>query len=66
MLIQIQQLKADLLQAMDDIDSLVDTNRLNVQLLAFIPAGLTLLFGSHALFLFWINIRIKDSRLPRE
>ena len=29
MLIQIQQLKADLLQAMDTIDSLVDSNRLN-------------------------------------
>ena len=38
MLIQIQQLKADLLQAMDQIDTLVDANRLNVQLVASIPA----------------------------
>lgn len=57
MLIQIQQLKADLLQAMDTIDSLVDSNRLNVQLLASIPALLILFYGTRTLFLFWSNIR---------
>mmetsp|Transcript_7561 Transcript_7561/g.17157 ORF Transcript_7561/g.17157 Transcript_7561/m.17157 type:complete len:937 (+) Transcript_7561:61-2871(+) len=66
MLIQIQQLKADLLQAMDQIDNLVDANRLNVQLLASIPAVLILIFGTRALFLFWSNIRMKDFRLPHD
>jgi nuclear-control-of-ATPase protein 2 len=65
MLIQIQQLKADLLQAMDQIDNLVDANRLNVQLVASIPALLIIIFGTRALFLFWSNIRMKDFRLPR-
>ena len=36
LLIQIQQLKTDLLVAMGTIDDLVDANRLNVQLLASI------------------------------
>ncbi|KAL7537324.1 hypothetical protein ACHAXR_007735 [Thalassiosira sp. AJA248-18] len=65
MLIQIQQLKADLLQAMDTIDNLVDANRLNVQLVASIPAVLILFWGTRALFLFWSNIRMKDFRLPQ-
>ncbi len=65
MLIQIQQLKTDLLQAMDQIDNLVDANRLNVQLVASIPALLIIIFGTRALFLFWSNIRMKDFRLPR-
>ncbi|KAL9179343.1 hypothetical protein ACHAXT_008633 [Thalassiosira profunda] len=66
MLIQIQQLKADLLQAMDAIDSLVDSNRLNVQLIAAIPAVLILVYGTRALFLFWSNIRMQDFRLPHD
>ena len=40
MLMQIQQLKAGLLRALEDIDSLVQSNRLNVRLLAAIPAAL--------------------------
>ena len=63
-LIQIQQLKADLLQAMDQIDNLVDSNRLNVQLVASIPAVLILIFGTRALYLFLSNVRMKDLRLP--
>ena len=59
MLIQIQQLKADLLQAMDQIDNLVDANRLNVQLVASIPAFLILLYGTRALFLFVSSARMK-------
>ena len=66
LLIQIQQLKTDLLQAMDTIDSLVDANRLNVQLVAAIPAVLILFFGTRALFVFWSNIRMQDFRLPRD
>eukprot|EP00578_Thalassiosira_sp_NH16_P000225 CAMPEP_0181134846 /NCGR_PEP_ID=MMETSP1071-20121207/32306_1 /TAXON_ID=35127 /ORGANISM="Thalassiosira sp., Strain NH16" /LENGTH=917 /DNA_ID=CAMNT_0023221393 /DNA_START=223 /DNA_END=2971 /DNA_ORIENTATION=+ len=66
MLIQIQQLKTDLLQAMDQIDNLVDGNRLNVQLVASIPAGLILFYGTRALFLFVSNVRMKDFRLPRD
>ncbi|KAL3822259.1 hypothetical protein ACHAXA_005892 [Cyclostephanos tholiformis] len=66
MLIQIQQLKSDLLQAMDSIDNLIDANRLNVQLVASIPAVLIIIYGTRVLFLFWSNIRIKDFRLPRD
>eukprot|EP00956_Cyclotella_meneghiniana_P039884 scaffold181853_cov36-Cyclotella_meneghiniana.AAC.1 len=66
MLIQIQQLKADLLQAMDQIDNLVDANRLNVQLVASIPAVLILFWGTRALFLLWSNVRMKDLRLPKD
>jgi hypothetical protein len=66
MLIQIQQLKSDLLQAMDSIDNLIDANRLNVQLVASIPAVLIIFFGTRLLFVFWTNIRNKDFRLPRD
>eukprot|EP00984_Skeletonema_dohrnii_P015840 scaffold6939_cov117-Skeletonema_dohrnii-CCMP3373.AAC.3 len=66
MLIQIQQLKADLLQAMDTIDVLVDANRLNVQLIAGIPALLIVIYGTRAAFLFWSNIRMKNFRLPHD
>lgn len=66
MLIQIQQLKADLLQAMDQIDNLVDANRLNVQLVASIPAVLILVYGTRALYLFWTSIRMKDFKLPHD
>lgn len=48
LLIQIQQLKTDLLVAMGTIDDLVDANRLNVQLLASIPS--VLLVGLFASF----------------
>ena len=65
MLIQIQQLKADLLSAMDQIDLLVDANRLNVQLIASIPAFLIIFLGTRALVLFISNLRMKDFRLPR-
>jgi len=66
MLIQIQQLKADLLMAMDQIDNLVDANRLNVQLVASIPAVLILFFGARAFYLFWSSARMKDFRLPHD
>lgn len=66
MLIQIQQLKADLLQAMDTIDDLVDANRLNVQLIAGVPALLIVTYGTRAAYLFWSNIRMKNFRLPHD
>lgn len=66
MLIQIQQLKADLLQAMDTIDVLVDANRLNVQLVAGVPALLIVIYGTRAAYLFWSNIRMKNFRLPHD
>lgn len=51
---------------MDQIDNLVDANRLNVQLVASIPAVLILFWGTRALFLLWSNVRMKDLRLPKD
>uniref|UniRef100_A0A7S1BBG8 Nuclear control of ATPase protein 2 n=1 Tax=Corethron hystrix TaxID=216773 RepID=A0A7S1BBG8_9STRA len=48
-LVQVQQLKAEMLRAFGAIDDLVDANRLNVQLLAAIPSVL-LAFGATRLF----------------
>lgn len=53
-------------EAMDQIDNLVDANRLNVQLVASIPAVLIIFWGSRALYLLWSNVRMKDLRLPRD
>ena len=44
LLIQVQQLKTGMLQAMGSIDHLMDANRLNVQLLTAIPAFLLVTF----------------------
>lgn len=38
MLIQVQFLKRELFKAMEALDEVVDSNRLNVQLLAAVPA----------------------------
>lgn len=46
LLIQIQQLKAGMLHAMSSIDVLVAANRLNIQILAAIPAVLIVYFGT--------------------
>ena len=59
MLIQIQQLKAGLLKAMGSIDDLVDKNRLNVQLLASIPAFILVSYGSKLLFSFIVGLRMQ-------
>mmetsp|Transcript_32274 Transcript_32274/g.95066 ORF Transcript_32274/g.95066 Transcript_32274/m.95066 type:complete len:999 (-) Transcript_32274:1283-4279(-) len=59
MLIQVQQLKAGLLKAMGSIDDLVDKNRLNVQLLASIPAFILVTYGSKFLFSFIVGLRMK-------
>lgn len=62
LLIQVQQLKAGLLSALDNIDTLVKSNRINFQLLATIPAAI--LFWALLRFLFRsiYNIRAKDLR----
>ena len=44
LLIQVQLLKTELLKAMGALDDLVDANRLNMQLLASVPA--VVLFGA--------------------
>jgi hypothetical protein len=51
---------------MDSIDNLIDANRLNVQLVAAIPAVLIIFYGTRALYTLWSNIRRKDFRLPRD
>lgn len=50
---------------MGSIDHLVDSNRLNVQLLAAIPAFLLLSFGSRVFFTALFRVKSKDLR-PKE
>ncbi len=60
LLIQVQQLKTGLLQAMGSIDDLMDSNRLNVQLLATIPAILLVTFGTRLFFRAMYSLRSRD------
>ena len=60
LLIQVQQLKTGLLQAMGSIDDLIDANRLNVQLLATIPAVLLVTVGTRIFFRALYGLRSKD------
>ncbi len=60
LLIQVQQLKTGLLQAMGSIDALIDANRLNVQLLATIPAVLLVTVGTRVFFRAMYGLRSKD------
>ena len=60
LLIQVQQLKAELLQAFQSIDELVDANRLNVSLLATIPAFLLVRWGSRILYSVLYRLRTRD------
>ncbi len=57
LLIQIQQLKAGMLQAMGTIDELVDSNRLNVQILASLPAFLLISLGTRIFFSILVAFR---------
>jgi len=66
LLIQVQQLKADLLSAMDSIDVLVDANRLNLQLLAGIPAVLFVTLGVRLFFQWMYSFRSFEIRSIRE
>lgn len=60
LLIQVQQLKTGMLQAMGRIDDLMDSNRLNVQLLATIPAILLVNFGTRIFFRTLYSFRSRD------
>ena len=60
LLIQVQQLKAELLEAFQSIDELVDANRLNVSLLATIPAFLLVRWGSRILYALLYRFRVRD------
>ena len=64
LLIQIQQLKTDLLIAMGTIDDLVDANRLNVQLLASIPSVLLVVLGTRLFFIILYSFKSKDIYFP--
>mmetsp|Transcript_7922 Transcript_7922/g.11655 ORF Transcript_7922/g.11655 Transcript_7922/m.11655 type:complete len:221 (-) Transcript_7922:265-927(-) len=60
LLIQLQQLKTGSLQSMGSIDDLMDSNRLNVQLLATIPAILLVSFGTRLFFRALYSLRSRD------
>jgi len=60
LLIQIQQVKAGMLEAMGSIDDLVDSNRLNVQLLAIIPAYLLVSLGTRLFFTALYSLRSRE------
>ena len=62
LLIQVQILKSNLFDAMLTIDHLVDSNRLNIQLLASIPAFLLIKWGSRLLFTTIFRVRSRDLR----
>jgi nuclear-control-of-ATPase protein 2 len=66
LLIQVQQLKAGLLHAMSSIDVLVAANRLNIQLLAAIPAVLIVYVGTRLIYRSLFTIRSKDLRSIRD
>lgn len=65
-LIQVQLLKTELLKAMGAIDDLVDANRLNVQLLASVPALLLLAASSHFSFTALHMLRTRGLRSMRQ
>jgi nuclear-control-of-ATPase protein 2 len=60
LLIQVQQLKAGLLHAMSSIDVLVAANRLNIQLLAAIPAVLIVYVGTRLIYRSLFTIKSKS------
>jgi nuclear-control-of-ATPase protein 2 len=62
MLIQVQQLKVASLDAAETIDVLFQANRINIQLLAVIPAFVIVAVGSRFLSRFLFTVRVKDLR----
>ena len=60
LLIQLQQLKTGSLLALGSIDDLMDSNRLNVQLLATIPAFLLVTFGTRLFFRAMFSFRSRE------
>ena len=63
---QVQLLKTEGLKAMGAIDDLVDANRLNVQLLASVPAVLLVLYGSRASYALVSVLRTRGLRSMRQ
>lgn len=66
LLVQVQQLKAGLLHALDAIDALVAANRLNVQLLAAVPAVLIITLGARFAVRSFFTFRLKAIRSIRD
>ena len=62
MLIQVQQLKVSMLDAAETIDVLFQSNKINMQLLAVIPAVGILFFGAKVFVRFLFSVRAKDLR----
>lgn len=62
MLIQVQQLKVSMLDAAETIDVLFQSNKINMQLLAVIPAVGILFVGAKVFVRFLFSIRAKDLR----
>jgi len=60
MLVQIQQLKAAMLGAIGSIDALVDSNKLNAQLLAAVPALLLVTVGTRVFFEALVRLRTQN------
>eukprot|EP00588_Corethron_pennatum_P013404 CAMPEP_0194277498 /NCGR_PEP_ID=MMETSP0169-20130528/9821_1 /TAXON_ID=218684 /ORGANISM="Corethron pennatum, Strain L29A3" /LENGTH=974 /DNA_ID=CAMNT_0039021497 /DNA_START=102 /DNA_END=3026 /DNA_ORIENTATION=+ len=60
-LVQIQQLKAEMLRAAGAIDDLIDANRLNVQLLAAVPAVLLAVVATRLAFVGLFAIRSRGT-----
>ena len=63
---QVQLLKTEGLKAMGAIDDLVDANRLNVQLLASVPAVVLVLYGSRASYALLNMLRTRGLRSMRQ
>jgi nuclear-control-of-ATPase protein 2 len=61
-LIQVQQLKVGMLNSVETIDVLLQTNRINIQLLAIIPAFVIVTVGTKVFFRFLFTVRVKDLR----
>ncbi|KAL7568816.1 hypothetical protein ACA910_007231 [Epithemia clementina (nom. ined.)] len=62
LLVQVQQLKVGLLQALDTIDVLIKGNQIHFQILAAIPSILFAIYGTKLFVRFLYNIRAKDLR----
>jgi nuclear-control-of-ATPase protein 2 len=62
LLVQVQQLKVGMLSALDNIDSLIEGNKIHFQLLAGIPAVIFFFLGTKYFGRIIYNVRAKDLR----
>jgi len=62
MLVQMQQLKVSMLDAAETIDVLFQSNRINMQVMAVVPAVGIVFFGTKVLVRFLFSIRAKEFR----